>query len=100
MKQLSLGKWHLNFEKQIYFVNPISNQQAINKGHTLGLALAVPSSEPVATTCVPLFELAMLLTKEECPFSFLTLTPTSASHTAPCLSVAAVNIILLTKFEI
>ena len=38
-----------------------------------------------------------MLTKEVCPLSFFTLSPTSQSHTAPVLSVDAENSILIGK---
>jgi len=49
----------------------------------------LPSSEPVTTTCAPCDVRTMLLTKDECPRSFLTLCPVSASHAAPYLSTDA-----------
>ena len=54
----------------------------------------VPSSEPVATSCIPRRDAAHELTNEVCPFSFLILFATAQSHTAPVLSVDAVNTML------
>ena len=53
--------------------------------------LIVPSSEPVARSCTPLREAEQVLTNDVCPLSFFTLWPTAQSHTAPVLSVEAVN---------
>ena len=56
--------------------------------------LTVPSSDPVTSRESPLLAGHMLFTKEVCPLSFLTLSPTSQSHTAPDLSTEHVNTML------
>lgn len=53
--------------------------------------LIFPSSDPVATMGTPLLAGQHVLTKEEWPLSFLILSPTSQSHTAPVLSTEHEN---------
>ena len=85
--------WAGNYWTSLYLYGSIVREGGERKGGREGGrdTFIVPSSEPVARYWTPLRLGQHEFTKEVCPFSFLTLTPTSQSQTAAVLSVEAEN---------